>query len=215
MPDCSVLRLNADGLPDVLMDMYFGTDGPESNAALRQLAESFQFGSEDSDGADAKSLGYRDSESGERADLPDWRTLISPGVTMPEGEPNMTFFDPSKDIVIAFRPARMNLSCSLSWRVGFDGYHHSGVTTWFGGVMLADGITAVAQARRDRNTNPNLYLYRWNGSSWPLVRRSEKGSYMDMVNWNSASCTRSAFQLGVHMANEGYYSAYIFTFDAG
>lgn len=205
LPSCTVLRLNEQGLPDVLMDMYFGLEGPATNEALLELAECFRF--DDRAGTSGKAASGDD-----RDDLPDWRSVILPDVTMPAGEPKATYYDPESDIVVTFRPARMNLRCTMSWPVQFHGYRHSETTTrWY---VYGDAVTAVAQARRDRNSNPNLYLDGWNGSRWQSLASSTQGAWMDYVGAQSSSCTRAYYRVRVYMSNEGYFSSLVVTFDA-
>lgn len=205
LPDCSILRLSADGLPDVLMDMYFGVDGPESLADLRELAESFQFDSGDNDAAKGRT-------AEEAGGLPDWRTIILPSVTMPEGEARMTLYDLNEDMSIAFRPARMNLGCDLAWPVRFDGFRPTGDRLLLYGP--ADAGTAVVQARRKDNANPNLGLSVWNGLDYVRRGNSSRGDYMDTVFWESSSCTPMNVRIELTMSTGGFISFYIFTFDA-
>ena len=208
LPSCTVLRLNAAGLPDVLMDFYFGTSGPTSTRDLLEQAESFQFDEESSETHESPKTVPGES----RLDFPDWRTVILPDVRMPEGEPMAMYVDSVQSLIVAFRPARANLSCSVSRSYVYNGYHHTGPGAYW--YVQCDGVVAAAQARRDRNSNPNLRLFKWDGANWVLDSSSSQGSYMDYVRDYSSSCSSKWYLVDVTMANEGYYTLVVFAFKA-
>lgn len=196
--DFTAIRLDAAGVPQVRMDLHFGGDLPESREALRALVESFSFD---------ESVESPTSQVDDSGNLADWRTVIVPATTPPVGELKANYFAPEQDLVITFWDMQgEHISCSMGWAVVFNGYHHTGTNVYFS-YFYADAVMVAAQARRDRNTNPQLYLYRWNGSSWGSPHASSiQGSWMDVVRGFSSTCTSTAWLVRVYMANEGDYS---------
>jgi hypothetical protein len=142
--------------------------------------------------------------------------VFSTDIVRPEGEPKAIFFDPEQDLAITFRPARINLGCSMYWPFYFvSRYDHTGVSKyWY--INSTDMITAAAQAWRDRNTNPQLYLHRRSGSSYYSVDSSASGRYMDVVGhpYGGSSCSSSDYRVKVCMSNEGWYNLLIVAFNA-
>jgi hypothetical protein len=193
--DFTAIRLDPAGIPQVRMDLHFGGELPASREALRALVESFRF--DEAAGANGA--------AGESDELPEWRTVITAASTLPFGEVKATYFAPDQDLAVTFRDVQgARLSCSVGWTVGFNGYNHTGDNRYW--YFHADGVSAVAQARRDRNTNPQLYLYWSNGSSWVLSAYSTQGAWMDYVSDYSPYCTTVYWRVRVYMSNEGDYS---------
>lgn len=205
-PTFTVIRLDEIGTPQIRMDFFFGGTLPETPQALISLAERFSFDA--SEGAQSERL-----DEVARFDLDDWRTVILPEVSAPNGAPQLTSFEQDLDLAIEFRPAVQNLSCKMSWTTTYHGYNHTGwgPTFYAWGV---DGVTFAAQARRDKNTNPNLYLDRKVGSSWSFIQSSTQGAWMDWVGGYNTACAARDYRLRVHMANEGYWSCLGVSFKA-
>ncbi len=195
-PSFTLIRLDELGQPQVRLDLYFGGLRPSTRAELLALTDRFRFESSSGDGSG------RDEPA-----LPEWRTLILPESAMPSGAPEMAEFSPGEDLFIEFRRVNLSISCSMSWGFGFHGYDHTGTVRYIY-AYGADGATFAAQARRDRNTNPNLSLqWRINGVWHALTSQvSSQGAYMDYVGWGDAGCVARDYRVRIYMANEGYYS---------
>jgi hypothetical protein len=197
-PTYTLIRLDEIGTPQVRMDLYFGSRLPGSREELLSLAERFSFGSLSGDSTIRRDDPADASKDG-------WRTLVLPEATAPLGKPEMGFFERDMDLAIEFRSAVQPLSCSLIWYPSYDSYNNTGWgPTWY--AYSADAVTYAAQARRDKNTNPNLYLYRWTSSYWQQIDYSTHGAWMDRVFDNNSSCAAKDYKLRVYMANEGYWS---------
>lgn len=203
-PTFTLIRLDQFAQPQARMDLYFGGARPATRAELLALTDRFRF--EPSSG---------EQTAGDELSLPEWRTLILPEVSIPSGAPEMAEFSPSEDLVIEFRRVNLSIACSMSWGFGFHGYDNTGVVRYIY-AYGADGATFAAQARRDRNTNPNLSLqWRINGVWQSLSSQvSSQGAYMDYVGWGDTGCVARDYRVRIYMANEGYYSCLGMKFNA-
>lgn len=64
-------------------------------------------------------------------------------------------------------------------------------------AYLANGGTIKASLKGPSNADFELYLYRWNGSSWQIVAKSESPSSNESIN---------------HTANAGYYTIEVYSY---
>ncbi len=203
-PDFSFLRLDKRGGARVRIDVYCGADSlPSEN--LQELVQSFRFGiqGEEQEVTSSDCDSRQDSES-----------LTIPVHAPPRtGVPTITVFDPQLDVAIAFQDAgddEYGASSCLLWWVEHEGYRHTN-EYYYVQPSGFDTVVASAQARRDKNTNPNTYLYYWSTSQqkWILTDSSASGNYMDTVRGMSSSCQAIDWRTKIFFANEGYYSFHV------
>lgn len=191
LPDFTLVRYDLFGTPTVRVDLWCVPGYLIDTTRALEFVDRFCFGDDQHDG------------EGDRS----WRTAFLPQASMPGGTESFNFYDESAGIVMDVRPAVQALSCSLSWGpdvwtfdANFPNY------SWFHFTIPdASAVVFAAQARRDRNSNPDLFLDRLNPSTGAFVhiQSSTSGTWMDRVGAVTTNCAFRTYRCRLYTSNGG------------
>jgi hypothetical protein len=213
-PDFKALRLDASGKPIAWFDLYFGRGYPASRTELYSILDSFALVDESSDGEHDGTHGSETST-----------TILLPLDSLPLGPTALGFFDPQIDMAIEFgriAGSFEGITCSKSFGLTYAG----SLNAWEYFYLLSsdeqihvyyvDGVTAAAGPDLYSDSDPDLYLYRWNNGldKYVKVATSNSSSTIDSVAYQSSNCTDSSFYVKGKMKKSGAFTVKVNLFNA-
>lgn len=205
-PDISVARLDELGIPQMRMDFHFGHGKvlPENEASLLALADRFSF-----DVGKEQALQGKDPTP---LAIESWRNVLLSPSEPSEILPVATFFDPEHDLLVVFRPMRLDLSCSFYTAINYSSSGSTGQSFYWS--FASDMIMSSVGPNRLSNSDPDLYLYYWNGSSYSFWTSSIASTTIDSVAALNSSCLSPYWRVRVYMFSGGAFSARATAFNA-